>query len=113
MAFPFLPHFKLCYKVRMPFDPVLRHMIAGFRKSSQWDSHLDLELLRKLWPTLAGSKLAAATEIVAIHGSRVVVNVPDQIWRKQLITMRRELLARMNEPWPAPWITEIVFTYEN
>jgi predicted nucleic acid-binding Zn ribbon protein len=97
----------------MPVDPAVRRLIATFRNSPQWDEQLDLELLRKLWPALAGSKLAEATTIVAIHGSRVVVNVPDQIWRKQLIKMKTELLARMNEPWPAPWITEIVFTYEN
>ncbi|HSU87822.1 MAG TPA: DUF721 domain-containing protein [Terriglobia bacterium] len=97
----------------MPLDPALRHLIAGFRKSPHWDHQLDLELLQKLWPALAGPKLAAATTIVAVHGSRVVVNVPDQIWRKQLIKIRPELLARMNEPWPAPWITEIAFTYEN
>jgi hypothetical protein len=23
------------------------------------------------------------------------------------------LLAKLNEPWPAPWIKEIAFTYEN
>ena len=97
----------------MSFDPAVRRLIAGFRNSSQWDSQLDLELLQKLWPLLAGPKLAAAVTIIAVQGSRVVVNVPDQIWRKQLWGMKAELLARMNEPWPAPWITEIVFTYEN
>jgi predicted nucleic acid-binding Zn ribbon protein len=97
----------------MPIDPVLRQMIATFRKSSTWDAQLDLELLRKLWPTLAGQKLADATSIVAVQGSRVVVNVPDIVWRRQLMRMTPQLLARMNEPWPAPWITEIVFTYEN
>ncbi len=97
----------------MPFDPVVRRLIATFKKSSHWDSQLDLELLQKLWPVLAGPKLAAAVTIVAVQGSRVVLNVPDQIWRKQLMKMKAELLARMNEPWPVPWITEIVFTYEN
>ena len=97
----------------MPFDPVVRRLIASFRNSSQWDSQLDLELLQKLWPALAGSKLANAVTIVAVQGSRVVLNVPDQIWRQQLMKMKGELLARMNEPWPVPWITEIVFTYEN
>lgn len=97
----------------MPLDPALRHLIASFRKSPNWDSELDLQLLQKLWPTLVGEKLAGATTIVAVHGSRVVLNVPDQIWRKQLIKMRPELLKRMNEPWPSPWITEIAFTYEN
>jgi predicted nucleic acid-binding Zn ribbon protein len=97
----------------MPIDPAVRHLIATFRKSSNWDNQLDLELLQKLWPALVGSNLAEAMTIVAVQGSRVVVNVPDQIWRRQLNKIRPQLLARMNEPWPAPWITEIVFTYEN
>ena len=97
----------------MPFDPTMRHLIATFRNSSNWDAELDLELLRKLWPELAGENLAQVMTIVAVQGSRVVVNVPDQIWRKQLIKMKGELLTRMNQPWPAPWIKEIVFTYEN
>jgi predicted nucleic acid-binding Zn ribbon protein len=97
----------------MPFDPAVRRLIATFRKSPNWDSQLDLELLQKLWPELAGPKLAQAAKIVAVQGSRVVVNVPDQIWRKQLIKMKGELLNRMNRPWASPWITEIVFTYEN
>jgi len=95
------------------FDPAVRRLIATFRNSPQWDAQLDLELLQKLWPALTGPMLAGVATIVAVQGSRVVVNVPDQIWRKQLTKMRPELLARMNEPWPVPWITEIVFTYEN
>jgi predicted nucleic acid-binding Zn ribbon protein len=97
----------------MSVDPALRHLIASFRKSPNWDVDLDLRLLQSLWPTLAGENLAGATSVVAVHGSRVVLNVPDQIWRKQLMRMRPELLKRMNEPWPSPWITEIAFTHEN
>jgi predicted nucleic acid-binding Zn ribbon protein len=97
----------------MAFDPALRHLIASFRKSPVWDASLDLELLQKLWPSMVGPNLAAATTITGVHGSRVVVNVPDQIWRRQLIKMTPQLLARMNEPWPTPWIREIAFTHEN
>src|ERR1043166_440833 len=97
----------------MPFDPAVRRMIATFRQSPAWDTQLDLELLQKLWPDLAGPKLAQVMSIVAVQGSRVVVNVPDQIWRRQLVGMKPQLLARMNEPWTSPWIKEIVFTYEN
>jgi|SRR5207249_2055580 len=97
----------------MSFDPGLRHLLASFRKSPNWDTELDLEVLRKFWPALVGSKLAGATSVTAVQGSRVVINVPDQIWRKQLMKMRPQLLAKMNEPWASPWIKEIVFTYEN
>jgi predicted nucleic acid-binding Zn ribbon protein len=97
----------------MRIDPALRSLIARFRKSHTWDGELDLQLLQRLWPVLVGPELAGSTAVVAIHGSRVVVNVPDQVWRKQLIRIRPQLLARMNEPWATPWITEIAFTYEN
>jgi predicted nucleic acid-binding Zn ribbon protein len=97
----------------MPFDPALRHLIASFRKSPEWDVTLDLELLQKLWPSMVGRELAEATTVTAVQGSRVVVNVPDLVWRKQLIRMTPQLLARMNEPWPTPWIREIAFTHEN
>jgi len=97
----------------MSFDPALRHLIHAFRQSPNWDSQLDLELLQKLWPALVGPNLAQATTATAVHGSRVVVNVPDQIWRKQLVKMKPQLLARINEPWATPWIKEIAFTYEN
>jgi predicted nucleic acid-binding Zn ribbon protein len=97
----------------MSFDPASRRLLASFRKSPNWDTELDLEVLRKLWPQLVGSSLANATSVTAIHGSRVVINVPDQIWRKQLIRMREQLLARINEPWATSWIKEIAFTHEN
>jgi predicted nucleic acid-binding Zn ribbon protein len=97
----------------MSFDPALRHLIASFRKSPNWDAELDLELLRKLWPSLVGAHLADATVVTAVQGARVVINVPDRIWRMQLVKMRPQLLARMNEPWATPWIKEIAFTYEN
>ena len=97
----------------MSFNPALRHLIASFRKSPNWDDQLDLEVLQKLWPSLVGTNLADVTTVIAVQGSRVVINVPDQIWRKQLIKMRPELLAKMNQPWATPWIKEIAFTYEN
>ena len=97
----------------MSFDPAVRRLIASFRKSPGWDEELDLEVLRKLWPSLVGATLAGATTVTAVQGSRIVINVPDMIWRKQLAKMRPQLLAKLNEPWTSPWIKEIAFTYEN
>ena len=74
---------------------------------------MDLVLLQKLWPALAGENLARMTTIVAIQGSTVVINVPDLVWRKQLARMKSQLLRKINEPWGSPRITEIAFTYEN
>jgi predicted nucleic acid-binding Zn ribbon protein len=94
-------------------DPVYRRLIETFRRSPNWDEQLDLELLQKLWPSLVGERLASAATVVAIHGSKVVINVPSQVWRRQLIGMKRELLKRINEPWSGSKITEIAFTHED
>jgi predicted nucleic acid-binding Zn ribbon protein len=97
----------------MSLDPVYRRMIAAFRQSPNWDSQLDLQLLQNLWPTLAGAELASNTKVVSIQGTVVVINVPDKVWRKELLKMKGRLLAKLNEPWPSPLITEIAFTHED
>jgi predicted nucleic acid-binding Zn ribbon protein len=97
----------------MSLDPALRSLIGVFRRSPNWDEQLDLELLQKLWPVLAGERLGALTSVTAIQGSTVVLNVPDLTWRKELVRMKGQLLKKLNEPWGSRRITEIAFTYEN
>jgi predicted nucleic acid-binding Zn ribbon protein len=104
---------KLSYIPRVPLDPAIKSLITHFRKSKEWDEHLDLELLQKLWPTLVGEQLANVTRITAIHGSTAVLDVPDVVWRKQLYRMKGKLLHRINELWSTQHITEIAITYEN
>jgi predicted nucleic acid-binding Zn ribbon protein len=97
----------------MSLDPAIRSLIAQFRRSPNWDDQLDLELIQRFWPDLVGDQLAAVTKITALRGSTVVLNVPDLIWRKQLMRMKRQLLQKMNELWGGRKITEIALTYEN
>ena len=97
----------------MPFDPALRQIIASFRQSSRWNENLDLRLLQALWPKLVGDLLADTTSVVGIRGSRIIVRVPDQTWKKQLLSIRGQILNKVNEPWPNRWITDIGFTYED
>jgi predicted nucleic acid-binding Zn ribbon protein len=97
----------------MPLDPLIRSLIGQFRRSPGWDSQLDLEVIQRFWPELVGDQLAAAIQVTAIHGNKVILNVPDLIWRKQLMNMKPQLLEKINEPWEGRRITEIAFTYEN
>ena len=97
----------------MSMDPVIRSLIAQFRRSPNWSSQLDVELLQRFWPDLVGGQLAAATKVTAIHGATVVLNVPDRVWRRELLRMKGQLLKKINEPWGGRPITEIAITYEN
>ena len=104
---------KLGYSRLVPLDPAIKSLIAQFRRSPEWDEHLDLELLQKLWPALVGEQLARVTRITAIYGSTAVLDVPDRIWRRQLYVMKPKLLHRINEPWGMQRIKEISITNEN
>ena len=84
-----------------------------FRRSPNWDADLDFALLRKLWPSLVGERLAQTAQLVAIQGSTLVINVPDRVWRKQLLGMKSALLERINEPWSSPRVTQIAITHED
>jgi predicted nucleic acid-binding Zn ribbon protein len=97
----------------MPLDPAIRSLISQFRRSPNWDDQLDLELMQRFWPDLVGDQLARATKITALRGSTVVLNVPDLIWRKQLMSMKHQLLQKLNQLWGGRKITEIALTYEN
>lgn len=97
----------------MPLDPSVRSLIATFRRSPNWDSDLDFALLKKLWPTLIGERLAQSAKVVAIQGSTLVINVPDRVWRKQLLSMKSALLERINEPWSSARLTNIAITHED
>jgi predicted nucleic acid-binding Zn ribbon protein len=93
----------------MPLDPAIRSLIGHFRKSPEWDEFLDLELVQKLLPALVGEQLSAVMRVTAIYGSKLVVDVPDKIWRKQLSQMKPRLLARINELWGIERIKDIQF----
>ena len=99
--------------MKMALDSAFRQIIAQFRDSSAWDEELDLELLRALWPGIAGASLAENTSVVAIEGGEAVVQVPDRVWKQQLLSLRPLLLRKINEPWPGRGIRQIRFVYEN
>ena len=99
--------------IPVSLDPAIRSLIGTFRRSPNWDEELDLKLLQQLWPVLVGDMLGKATTVNAIHDARVVLNVPDPQWRRQLARMKRRILQKINEPWGSGRFTEVEFTCEN
>ena len=70
----------------MSFDPALRHLIAAFRKSPNWDEELDLHVLQQLWPVLVGAQLAGSTRVTGVQGARVVVSGRNADRGKQVVS---------------------------
>ena len=55
-----------------------------------------LALLRAAWPGAVGPELARRTEVITLDGEALRIRVPDATWRKGLLRMRRDILARLH-----------------
>ena len=54
-----------------------------------------LVFLKAAWPAAVGAELARRSEVVALDGDLLRIQVPDAIWRKSLWRMRSDLLTRL------------------
>ncbi len=54
------------------------------------------ELARAAWPAAVGKRIAAHAVAVAMDGSCLVVEVEDPVWKGHLITLRHQILNRLD-----------------
>jgi predicted nucleic acid-binding Zn ribbon protein len=53
------------------------------------------DLARAAWPLAVGKKVAARTRPARMVRTRLIVEVEDPIWKKQLFTLSRQILANL------------------
>lgn len=53
------------------------------------------EFAEAVWPAAVGRRLAARTGPVKLYGRKMVVEVEDAIWQKQLTTMSGQILTKL------------------
>ncbi len=53
------------------------------------------ELAEAVWPAAVGRRLAQRTGPVKLYGRKMVVDVEDGIWQKQLATMSQQILLKL------------------
>jgi hypothetical protein len=77
--------------MRPPADPDLAtRLFAGSPERL-------LALLRAAWPASVGPELARRTEVLAFDAGVLRIRVPDVTWRRGLLRMRADILARLRE----------------
>jgi predicted nucleic acid-binding Zn ribbon protein len=64
---------------------------------------------RAAWPVAAGKKIAEHTRAAALVRGSLVVEVEDQVWQRQLNTLRHFLLRNLREALGDQTVTEIDF----
>ncbi len=53
------------------------------------------EFAEAVWPAVVGNRLAQRTGQVKLYGRRLVVDVEDALWHKQLSTMVGQILTKL------------------
>lgn len=55
------------------------------------------QLVLAAWPAAVGARLAGRTRAVAVTGSRLVVEVEDELWQRNLNGLRPQILHNLAE----------------
>ncbi len=61
------------------------------------------------WPAAVGKKIAVHTRAIALVRNRLVVEVEDAVWQRQLFSLRRQIIARMEQALGRPIVAELEF----
>ncbi|HUS07051.1 MAG TPA: DUF721 domain-containing protein [Bryobacteraceae bacterium] len=67
------------------------------------------ELARSAWLLAVGKRIAARTGHISLVRARLVVEVEDAIWQRQLFTLRGQILAKLEQAIGRPLVTELEF----
>jgi len=71
------------------------------RSFARWtaaQAHLSTEeMVVAAWPAAVGRRLAVRTRAVAMVRSRLVIEVEDSLWQRNLYLMRHQILAKLGD----------------
>jgi hypothetical protein len=57
----------------------------------------DEELALAAWPAAVGKRLAIRTKAIALVRNRLVIEVEDAVWQRQLFTLRSQIMRQLEK----------------
>ena len=69
----------------------------------------DEQLACAAWPIAVGKNIANCTTAVSLIRTRLVIQVEDMVWQKQLWTLRHQILKKLEEALGQKLVTEVEF----
>jgi hypothetical protein len=69
----------------------------------------DEEMAQSAWPAAVGKKIALRTHAAGLVRNRLVVEVEDAVWQRQLWTLRNQILQRMEQVLGRKIVDEVEF----
>lgn len=61
------------------------------------------------WPLAVGKTIANRTSVISLVRTRLVIQVEDKIWQRQLFTLRAQILTRLEEALGRRIVDELEF----
>jgi hypothetical protein len=69
----------------------------------------DEQLAIAAWPVAVGKRLALRTNAIALVRNRLVVEVEDAVWQRQLFTLRWQIMRQIENAIGRPIVEELEF----
>jgi hypothetical protein len=88
---------------------VFRKLKTGARSSTSSPLLADEQLAQAAWPLAVGKKIGARSQAVGLVRDRLIVEVEDAVWQRQLFTLRGQILARLEQVLGSPVVTQLEF----
>lgn len=66
-------------------------------------------LARAAWPLAVGKRIASRTRVASLSGARLVVEVEDAVWKRQLSVLRSQILKKLEQVIGQPVVSEVDF----
>jgi predicted nucleic acid-binding Zn ribbon protein len=67
------------------------------------------DLVRAAWPEAVGKRIAGHARGASLTGKRLVVEVEDAVWQRQLAVLVKQILGRLEEVLGRSLVSEIEF----
>jgi predicted nucleic acid-binding Zn ribbon protein len=74
-----------------------------------FDLATDEQVACAAWPSAVGKKIAVHTRAIQVVRTRLVIEVEDTTWQRQLFSLRQQILARLEQVLGKRSITELEF----
>ncbi|MDA2926177.1 DUF721 domain-containing protein [Acidobacteria bacterium AH-259-G07] len=85
----------------------LGSLLSNFLHSIASNEEITLIFLNELWPEIVGKDLALNSRPLALKDKKLILAVPSEIWKKELLALRHMLIKAINEYWKLRLVEKI------
>jgi hypothetical protein len=75
----------------------LSSLLPGFLRQLHFDEDLTPEFVAALWKNVVGESLAQNAQPLRVRGSTLVLTVSSEAWKRELFSLRFEILKRFEK----------------